>query len=199
MLSLARKEQETVKFEGRGYSLRLSFDRVLLFYELLDDPRAEDHDKLKIGLDLFVKGRRWEALPPNKQMQLLELIFNQHIKSNRPQGVKKPKAMDYLEDADYLFSSFWLAYGMDLQAQRGKLSWSRFAALLDGLPDYSKMREVIKIRTMEIPAPDKYNAKERASIIESKQYYALKSANMMDYQTGLEALFGMAKSMALKG
>lgn len=199
MLSLTRQELQSVVFEGKRYKLSLAFDRVLLFFELLDDDDADDADKLNIGLGLLIKGWRWRKLQEQKQLELLQLIFEKHIKNPKPMNDKKPKTMDYTEDAEYIYSSFFLSYGIDLDKERGRLTWSRFSALLDGLPEQTKLREVVKVRTMEMPKPDKYNGKERAELLELKRYYALRKSIQMGYQEGLASLFNIAKSIAKGG
>ena len=106
--------------------------------------------------------------------------------------------MDFEADSDYIYASFKQAYGMDLIRERGKLGWRNFCELLDGLPDKTKLKEVMRIRAMEVPEPTKYNQKERQNIMELKAYYALPVKNT-NSGNGLDMLFTTLERMAGNG
>ncbi|MDI9498231.1 MAG: Gp15 family bacteriophage protein [Bacillota bacterium] len=195
MLSLTRPQRHEVSLDGRRFKLRLSFDRVLLVYELMADPEPDDGLKLEIALQILVSGRRWKRLAQEDQHRLLSVIFSEHIQTDKRPSEGGPKVMDYTEDAAYIFASFRSAYGIDLLRERGRMSWAEFSALMDGLPDNTKLREVVRIRAAEVPMPDKHNAKSREALLKAKRFYALKAAQV-SYQQGLEALFAFAKSVS---
>ena len=68
-------------------------------------------------------------------------------------------------------SAFRQEYGIDLF--REKLHWLEFKELLQNLPDGNRYEEVIGIRARPLPAPTKYNAKEREWLMKAKQSVAL--------------------------
>jgi len=88
-------------------------------------------------------------------------------------NVTPKKTWDIEKDAELIYASFLFDYKMDLFEQHGKLHWRKFIALLNGLSEDSPFMQVIRIRTMEIPKPNKYNAKERETIRKLKRLYAL--------------------------
>ena len=75
------------------------------------------------------------------------------------------------QDAPLIRAAFRQTYGIDLF--RDKLTWFEFKELLNGLPEGSRYEEVIGIRARPLPAPNKYNAKERQALLEAKQRVAL--------------------------
>ena len=87
---------------------------------------------------------------------------------------------------------------MELIKERGKLQWKNFCKLLDGLPDKTKLKEVMRIRAMEVPEPTKYNQKERQNIMELKAYYAL-PVKRTEGGNGLDVLFSTLERMASHG
>ena len=88
-------------------------------------------------------------------------------------------------------------YGIDLIEQRGKLHWKKFLALFQGLSEKTKIREVMKIRSMEIPQLNRHNRKEIQSIMELKSYYALPVQGIGGKQ-GLDLLFSTLEGMAVQ-
>ena len=106
--------------------------------------------------------------------------------------------MDYEKDADIIYASFMHAYGIDLFKERGRLPWWKFVALFHALPENTKIREVIKIRQMDMPAATSRNQKEIQALAELKQYYALPGVGGGGYETGLRKLWAALEKQAVK-
>lgn len=77
----------------------------------------------------------------------------------------------YEQDAGLIRSAFRQVYGIDLF--RDKLHWFEFRELLQGLPEGNRYEDVVGIRARPMPAPTKYNAKEREWLLKAKQSVAL--------------------------
>ena len=75
------------------------------------------------------------------------------------------------QDAGLIRAAFRQVYGIDLF--RDRLHWLEFIELLQGLPEGNKYEEVIGIRARPLPAPTKYNQKEREWLLKAKQSCAL--------------------------
>ena len=134
-----------------------------------------------------------------EKVELLDQITKEKINlPKRPQIGPQRKLMDFEADSDYIYASFKQAYGMDLIKERGKLGWKNFCKLLDGLPDKTKLKEVMRIRAMDVPEPTKYNQKERQNIMELKAYYALPVKGTKG-ENGLDMLFSTLERMAGHG
>lgn len=55
------------------------------------------------------------------------------------------RSLDYIIDGSFIVASFQQAYGIDLTSC--DMHWHRFCALMDGLPDDTKMSKIIGYRT----------------------------------------------------
>lgn len=52
--------------------------------------------------------------------------------------------VDFIEDGEYIYSSFLYAYNIDLL--KANMHWWVFKALFDGLPDDSKIKQIMGFR-----------------------------------------------------
>ncbi|MCE2304030.1 Gp15 family bacteriophage protein [Streptococcus thermophilus] len=82
------------------------------------------------------------------------------MKTTASNDTKKRAPYDIRYDGDYIYSSFLQAYGIDLFDAQGKLHWRKFNALLSGLPEGTKLMEVIKIRKWKPQKGDSSEYKE---------------------------------------
>ena len=82
------------------------------------------------------------------------------MKTSASDDTKQKAPYDIRYDGDYIYSSFLQAYGIDLFDVQGKLHWRKFNALLSGLPEGTKLMEVIKIRKWKPQKGDSSEYKE---------------------------------------
>lgn len=82
------------------------------------------------------------------------------MKTAASDDTKQRAPYDIRYDGDYIYSSFVQAYNMDLFDMQGKLHWRKFNALLSGLPEGTKLMEVIKIRKWKPQKGDSTEYKE---------------------------------------
>ena len=75
------------------------------------------------------------------------------------------------QDAPLIRAAFKQVYCIDLF--RDRLTWFEFKEYLQGLPEGNRYEEIIGIRARPLPAPTKYNAKEREWLMKAKQSCAL--------------------------
>ncbi|MEG0897339.1 MAG: Gp15 family bacteriophage protein [Ruthenibacterium sp.] len=182
---------KSVVFKRRTYALNLSFDNVLSCYSLLSDPRVLDADRLPWTVQKLA-GAETKKLCEQDLYLLFETIFDTYINcTKRTASPKnKPKTLDFSCDSDLIYAAFMQTYQIDLFAEHGHLPWWKFYALLQGLPDSTKLRQVMRIRAQDIPSPNKYNAEEIKNLIEQKQYYALPdTVRGESYQAGLQTMW----------
>lgn len=192
---------ETVLFEGKKYRVNPAFDVILDIQKLYREDELSMVDKLETALQMLgISKFRLLILDVEEKSKLLELIYEQCVNVKpRPQTKKsKQPVLDFDEDAEYIYASFMLDYGIDLIDLRGQLSWRKFIYLFQGLSNKSKIREVMRIRDMDLPKPTKYNQKEIQNIIELKSYYAL-PVHGGGGQDGLDRLFNTLESLATNG
>lgn len=192
---------ETVLFAGKKYKVNPAFDVILDIQKLYREDELSTVDKLETALQMLrISKFRLMVLTLEEKSKLLELIYEQCVNVKpRPQTKKsKQPVLDFDEDAEYIYASFMLDYGIDLIDLRGQLSWRKFIYLFQGLSNKSKIREVMRIRDMDLPKPTKYNQKEVQNIIELKSYYAL-PVHGGGGQDGLDRLFNTLESLATNG
>lgn len=172
---LTEYEESGIEFEGQFYKLDLAYDTVLNVKRMFSEHLLDGADLLMGALNLFsLPEKAVQKLTWEQRSKLLEEIFRQKIQGRpRPNVGKQQRLFDFEEDGEYIYASFMQAYGIDLIDQQGKLPWNRFLALFHGLPDQTKIREIMRIRGMDIPSPTKTNQKELQRITELKMYYAL--------------------------
>lgn len=196
MIALWQPLPRQITFRRKKYKLQLAFDNVLAALALLEDRDVLDSNKVSWALRLLAP--RGCRLPIKDQQELLHQILQQCIFfSTRKSRGGHSKAFDWLFDADLIFASFRQAYGIDLREERGRMHWWKFYSLLQGLPNGTKLREVMEIRQRELPKPNGHNQKEIQQLLELKQYYAIPgAAGMDDYQTGLQKLWNTLERQA---
>lgn len=194
---LTEYRDNTIEYKGRRYELDLSYDTVLNVQRMFRERKLDDGEMLMTALSLFgLSNKETAQLDWSQRSELINAIFEEKlVTKKRPRVGKLQKLFDFEEDGEYIYASFFQCYGIDLIEQRGKLPWDRFIALFQGLSDKTKIREVMRIRGMELPAPNGRNQKEIQELIELKTYYALgyREENSKD---GLERLFMTLEGMA---
>ncbi|MBM4762705.1 bacteriophage Gp15 family protein [Bacillus sp. B15-48] len=185
-MNIAYPLTETVEIDGETYRLDLSFDNVLRLIDMLNDKDLNDIIQIETGLYMLI-GVDLEY-PINKKEEILHHIFREtigkEVEENIPVDIEgnpmptkeEEQVYSIKQDASYIYASFYQDYGIDLYECQGKLHWEKFKALLTGLKPDTKFKEVINIRTMELPS-GKGSEKQRKQIKELKEYYALKGGD----------------------
>jgi hypothetical protein len=105
-----------------------------------------------------------------------------------------PQYMDIEQDWPFICAGFQQAYGIDLYSDKS-MHIIRWQALLQGLPKDTKLMDIIGIRAMDVPEPNKHNAKQIAEINRLKAQYALKNT-AVNFETGLGGLFDLLEARA---
>ena len=81
------------------------------------------------------------------------------------------KLMSFEQDAALIRAAFLQEYGINLFYDR--LSWFEFIELLQCLPEGNRFESAVAIRARPVPAPNKYNQKEREWLIKAKRSVAI--------------------------
>lgn len=83
---------------------------------------------------------------PEGNSWVKEAVAFLRSKNSTPSGSGSgERILDLMEDGEFVVSSFQTAYGIDL-TDGSYMHWHRFKALLDGLPDYTKLSKIIGYR-----------------------------------------------------
>ena len=127
--------------------------------------------------------QREDILPPARDYLCVKCVCKAHKSASevykavcsvlfekRPETGEK-RLTSFEQDAPLIRAAFRQVYGIDLF--RDKLTWFEFTELLQGLPEGNRYEEIIGIRARPLPAPTKYNQKEREWLMKAKQSCAL--------------------------
>ena len=197
---LYRKPPTHITVDGKRYKLRPWFDRVLYAMEIMQNEKYTAMQKLDAVAYLLIANKRIKD-KARVVGAALDLLLG------KGGNAEEKRYFDFEQDAEYIFSSFQQAYGinlferMDLNHQK-PMHWWEFIALFTGLPDSTRMAQVIAIRSKDIPAPAKGNEEYRTSIMKQKAIFALKTSErerQENLQKGLAALYKTMESMAKGG
>ena len=153
---------EGVTVDGKFYRCNFSFRNVL---KMLDIMQRED---LQLDARDFLCLKCVIKRPKNVSAvyaAVCDVLFEK-----RPETGGK-RLTSFEQDAPLIRAAFRQVYGIDLW--RDKLTWFEFTELLQGLPNGNRYEEVVGIRARPLPAPNKYNQKEREWLIKAKQSVAL--------------------------
>lgn len=174
-----------------------AFDTVLEIQRLYREKEITDLEKVNQALHMLVADEKvLNLLTILEKKKLLEVITQKHIsirKRHQPKSNGAP-VLDFEEDGDYIFASFMQDYQIDLIEEQGKLPWKKFMYLFNGLSEQTKIRQVMRIRSMDIPQYNGKNGKQIQEIQDLKSYYAL-PVKGNGGKNGLDLLFSTLEGM----
>ena len=176
---------EGVTVGGRFYKCDFDFRNVLKMLDVMQRNDLEFSARDYHCVKCVFSGRLHVSNVRDVYLSLCDLLFE---KTPEKDG---KKLMSFEQDAPLIRAAFRQTYGIDLF--RDKLTWFEFTELLHGLPDGNRFTDVIGIRARPIPAPTKWNAKEREALIKSKQAVALhldEKEQKDKYENELSRIFG---------
>ena len=164
-MKLFERLPEGVKVGKRFFKCDFDFRNVLKMLEIAqrDDitPLARDY----LCARCCISHRMTLKTASEAYKALCDLLFEK-----RPETGEK-RLTSFEQDAPLIRAAFRQVYGIDLF--RDHLTWFEFTEYLQGLPDGNRYEEIIGIRARPIPAPTKYNQKEREWLINAKQKCAI--------------------------
>lgn len=131
MMSLSKPLPGSIMVNGEEYAVKTDFREWLKLIEKND-----------------YKGVFVSAVP-FPTMELMEELQKFISGGEEPGGNDDGRLIDFSIDADYIYSSFRQAYGIDLIADN--LHWFEFLALLKSLPEETIMRQIISYRQYDGP------------------------------------------------
>ena len=166
---------DEVEINGKTFNLDMRFHNVLYSLSMLSDKNLKEYEKpFKFLMNIFKDFTidDFQLITEQDLFIVIEHILN-YLIEDREQQTDDKKVFDLVQDWKYIDASFLSEYGIDLY--KDKIHWFLFINRLNCLSKNNKLKEVIEIRTMDIPKPDKYNRKQIEAIKKAKSVYALKS------------------------
>ncbi|HDR3493885.1 TPA: hypothetical protein QCN73_005484 [Bacillus wiedmannii] len=195
MFKLTEREYDFYTWNGVRLELNLAFDNILLLFDLFEDESINEYLKTDIALNMLVvdKVDINQLDVERKSMLLLDilkdrldidlrLLMKKKIEEKEEEKAPTIPTVDFVVDAERIFSSFLFDYNVDLIEQQGKMQWNKFMALFRNLSSKSPMGQALHYRTCDIPPKDKTNAEERKRIKKMKELYELPKAKAIREQ-----------------
>lgn len=162
MFKLFERLPDGITHNGKHYACDFDFRNVLKMMEIMQ------------RTDLTLEARDFLCLKcvmrkPRDVPGLYDAVCNVLFDKQPACG---ERVTSFEQDAGLIRAAFRQVYGINLFTD--SLSWFEFTELLQNLPEGNRYEDVIGIRSRPLPAPTKYNAKEREWLIKAKQQYALR-------------------------
>jgi hypothetical protein len=165
VLKLFERLPDSITVDGKRYKCDFDFRNVLKMLEIMQRediyPDARDYLCAKCVIS--------SKMPPktvrNVYNALCSVLFPKAVQTG------EKRLTSYEQDAGLIRTAFRQVYGIDLF--RAKLHWFEFQELLQNLPEGNRFEETVGIRARPMPAPTKYNQKEREWLLNAKQSVAL--------------------------
>lgn len=162
-MKLQDRLPDGVTVDGKFYKMDFDFRNVL---RMMDEMARKD---------LMQDAKEYRALKclcrrPRNVQKVLAAVYS--VLFDTVPKADGQKVTDFVQDAGLIRAAFMQSYGIDLYHDR--LHWIAFRELLGALPDGSRYRDIIGIRSRDIPAPTKWNGEERAWLMKAKAEVALR-------------------------
>lgn len=184
-----------VLFDGKKYRLRAPFDAVLFCYDALKREDISGKDKIKLCSSLLFPHL---VMSIKKREKLLDEAFK--LLSGDEQPSNEPPYMDFEQDAPYIRAAFRQQYGIDLDRERGRMSWFTFCDLLGSLTDETLFCKIVQIRACKVPPVNKYNREDVQELLRQKAIFAIKTnKNKKTFEQQVDDLFDKLYAMAKEG
>jgi hypothetical protein len=190
-MKLQDRLPDGVEVRGKWVKLDFDFRNVLHMLDVLGNrdliPAARDYLALKCLT-------RHPRHIPETMAAVRAVLFIQGG------DAEQKKLTDFEQDAPMIRTAFRQVYNIDLF--RAKLHWLEFIELLNNLPDGSRYMDVLGIRARPIPAPTKYNQKEREWLMKAKAAHALHMSDEEQeryYEKAVQNVFSGLLKLAKEG
>ena len=190
-MKLQDRLPDGVEVRGKWVKLDFDFRNVLHMLDVLGNrdliPAARDYLALKCLT-------RHPRHIPETMAAVRAVLFIQG-----GDGEQK-KLTDFEQDAPMIRTAFRQVYNIDLF--RANLHWLEFIELLGNLPEGNRYMDVLGIRARPIPAPTKYNQKEREWLMKAKAAHALHMSDEEQeryYEKAVQNVFSGLLKLAKEG
>ena len=197
-MKLYKKLPDFVEYKGYEYRINPWFHVILYCTDVIHSNEYSDEEKILYAFDALVD-TKFKSMSLRDKNGILVLAFQALFEKSKQSNDKK-KIFDFEQDAKYIYAAFMQAYNIDLLDVK-ELHWWKFISLFNGLPQDTKIMQIIDIRTKPIPKRTKYNSEYITSLMKLKAEYKLEISQeeqekqMQDF---LGNLFNKLKAQAEK-
>lgn len=157
---------------------RAPFDTVLFLSDVVASVMLSPDDKIRLCCRLIFGRRLWSMAKKRRRLDAFFTLMNSGSNENGEQII------DLEQDAPMIRSAFKQQYGIDLDNERGRMSWFEFLERLSNITPDTLYGRVLEIRTTPIPAANQHNTEYRNRLIQQKAKFAIhkkaRGADQMD-------------------
>lgn len=169
-----RKESNVITYDGYEIEIDTSFDNILRIHEVQKELIFDNLEKLGITYGMLVKEpERYPFTTYEQLADVVSLAFE--LMTGEKKGTDGENYIDFDHDAEKIYASFLRDYDIDLRDELGRMSWSKFIALINTLSDDAPLMKAVGYRAMEIPTEKEVGKKERDRLMKLKKAYELPS------------------------
>ena len=201
MYTLTSQYNNRLEYKGKTYQIDDAYDNILLMFEMFEDDTFLDFEKVGIAVEMLM-GEIPEEIESDAQLyELFKYLMKEFVDVDvdNQDAQNEKKIFDFKQDAELIYASFFSAYGIDLEEQKGKMPWVKFIRLLRQLDDKTPFKKAIGYRVMKIPKETKYNREQVRELRRLKQAFALKDDAQTDQKTQDDKLNAAFSALARKG
>lgn len=158
---------ETVTVSGKEYPIYTDFRDWIRFDGLMRDQTISDRQRAAVMLDWYK-----DELPPPAS-PVYEALFGFYLCgscSQKTDGKQTKEVFSLEQDLQMVYAGFIQSYQINILSI-DYLHWWEFRALLDGLPEDTKLSKVMGYRAVDL---SKVPKSERSRYQELKRLFALK-------------------------
>lgn len=116
----------------------------------------------------------YDVIPSDTQKAIDGLMWfygrGDNKEGSQKSGSPTKRAIDFEQDANIIYASFFSAYHINL-CTIDYMHWWEFMALIEGLPDTSLMSRIMYWRTADVSKMDKF---ERKQVLKMRERFAIK-------------------------
>lgn len=190
-MKLQDRLPDGVEVRGKWVKLDFDFRNVLHMLDVLNNRDLIPEARNYLALKCLTKHPRHV---PETMAAVRTVLFIQG-----GDGEQK-KLTDFEQDAPMIRTAFRQVYNIDLF--RAELHWLEFIELLGNLPEGNRYMDVLGIRARPLPAPTKYNQKEREWLMKAKAAHALHMSDEEQeryYEKAVQNVFSGLLKLAKEG
>lgn len=167
---------DSVEFKGEIYPVKTDFKVWLKFHQIVTDKSKNSAEKSTSCILCCFDSKRCKRLPDTLE-DTMEVLFKFFAAASSNKNGKKrkkcKKVFDFTEDSEYIYSSFFQEYGIDLA--KTNMHWYSFLALLNGLSENTRLGKIIAWRSVDLSKIE--DPKRRDFYRRMKDLYELESSD----------------------
>jgi len=171
---------DTVVIDGQVIKIINTDYRVCLkYFKLIRDNRFSNDKKYKKLIEMFF-GKEFGGDHELGLRSIIKYVTGSDIHSDDEYNNETPEiTFDFDIDANLIFASFYQQYNIDLLET--SMNWNKFLVLLTNLSEETPFKQMIKLRTMDIPHATKDNIAFVSKLIRLKKEVAIEYEQEDDY------------------